>query len=142
MSFLSTFMRSALRITGAEHAAAFDTSMTIVDSSGLEAELEAFVLECIRDTMTTDAPVITDNYSLSIDPSQVPHTNQVLPALRAIVVIPVAGYGAIYLSHPVRDGLIPRDMVEKLFHLAAAVIEQGQTEYQEDELLALYNEMS
>jgi len=59
------------------------------------------------------------------------------------VVIPVRGYGAIYMDQRIRSGsMIPKDMVAKLTRLAEQIAENEQREASIDIMVDLYKQMS
>jgi hypothetical protein len=142
-SVLPNFMRAAYNITAAERAIAVDNEFMIVDIENIElaeAQSENFPGNiCIRDAINSGETVITDSISLRIDPKNAPKTNQVFPTLRAIVVIPVPGRGAVYLDQRIRSGIIiPKDMVAKLTQLAHQI---GEDEITIDTMVDLYKQM-
>jgi hypothetical protein len=145
-SVLPNFMRAAYNITAAERAIAVDNEFMIVDIENIElaeAQSENFPGNiCIRDAINSGETVITDSISLRIDPKNAPKTNQVFPTLRAIVVIPVPGRGAVYLDQRIRSGIIiPKDMVAKLTQLAHQIGENPEDEITIDTMVDLYKQM-
>ncbi len=139
--FLLSFMRVAHRVTKAERAFAVDTNLTVSGTVGITPEqIEAAYLKCIQEALNRGEPIITDNYTLTVEPAKAPVTNQSFPQLRAVFFIPLAGYGAICLDQRLQRGIIAKDKVDRLMELGRrAAAEQPVSS--EDELLALYNQM-
>lgn len=139
-SFLLNFMRVAHQITKAERAFAVDNNLTVRGTVGMAPDqIEAAYLKCIKDALNRGEPVITDNYTMTIEPSKAPVTNQSFPQLRAVFIIPLAGHGAICLDQRLQRGIIAKDKVDRLMQLGQQAIADQQTGSTEDELLALYN---
>jgi hypothetical protein len=142
-TFLSNFMRLARDITGAERAMATDGDLSILATVNLE---QADVMspqfngiEIIRQALDDGEPIITNN--AVIDPRRAPVTNTNFSNLRVVVVIPVEEYGAVYLDQHIRRGVIPKDVVDRLWLLAERVADSGKMERTEDELHTLYQQM-
>ncbi len=142
-SFVSNFMRAAVFITGMERALAVNMDMEILDSVNLqEADIEAerFTgVETIQRAFASGKYEITNN--LKIDPSQAPTTNTNFADLRVVIVLPLMGHGAVYLDRPLRNGMLPREVVEKLMALANQVIQNQQTEVNASDLSAMYERL-
>lgn len=140
-SFLLNFMRVAHQVTKAERAFAVDSSLTVRGTVGIMPEqIEAVYLKCIKDALDRGEPIITDNYTMTIEPSKAPVTNQSFPQLRAVFIIPLAGYGAICLDQRLQRGIIAKDKVDRLMQLGRQAIADQLTETGEDELLSLYHQ--
>lgn len=140
--FLLSFMRVAHLVTKAERAFAVDTSLTVAGTVGITPEqIEAAYLKCIQDALNRGEPIITDNYTLTVEPAKAPVTNQSFPQLRAVFFIPLAGHGAICLDQRIQRGIIAKDKVDRLMELGRRAVAAEHTASSEDELLALYNQM-
>ncbi len=137
--FLLNFMRVAHQVTQAERAFAVDTGLDVVGAVGIVPEqVEAAYLKCAKEALNRDEPIITDNYTLTIEPSEAPVTNQSFPRLRAVFFIPLAGHGVICLDQRLQRGIIAKDKIDRLMQLGRrAAVEQVSSS--EAELLALYN---
>lgn len=137
--FLSNFMRVALEITGAERAVACDAESAIINFHNIEQTdllSEKFSgMEIVRQSLESGLPIITNNAVSSITDAPVTNTNY--SNLRVIVVIPIAGVGAIYLDQPIRKGIIPKDKVDRL----AALAQRAATDSSAAELKSLYQEI-
>jgi hypothetical protein len=136
-------MRAAVYVTGMERALAVNMEAEIIDSVNLQQadiESERFTgVEAIQKAFENGQYVITNN--LRIDPATAPTTNTNFADLRVVVALPLAGYGAVYLDQPLRNGMVPRDIVEKLMALAEHVIQQSSTNLNASDLVAMYEEM-
>lgn len=134
-------MRVALEVTRVERAFAVDVSLNVLGVINLgQEEIEAAYLKCARKALETGEPIITDNYAMTLDPSQAPKTNQSFPQLRTVVFIPVAGYGTVCLDQSVRRGIMPREKVDKLMRLVRHLLQTEQTDLSEEAMIVLYRQ--
>jgi len=142
-SFVSNFMRAAVYITGMERALAVNMDMEILDSMDLQQadiESERFTgVEAIQKAFASGRYEITNN--LKIDPAKAPTTNTNFSDLRVVIVLPLMGHGAVYLDRPLRGGMIPKEVIEKLMALAEYVVQQEQTEANASDLAAMYEQL-
>jgi|FLYN01.1.fsa_nt_gi hypothetical protein len=142
-AFVSNFMRAAVYITGMERALAVNADLEIVDSVNLQQadiESERFTgVEAIQKAVESGRYIISNN--LKIDPAQAPTTNVNFSDLRVVIALPLMGHGAVYLDQPLRNGMVPRETVEKLMALAQHVIQQQGEEASASDLVALYEQM-
>jgi hypothetical protein len=143
-TFLSNFMHVALDITGAERALAVDPDLTIVDMINLEqADVldDNFIgIDVIQRALQSGEAIVTNN-AVS-DVTHAPNTNTNFSNLRLVVVIPVGGYGAIYLDQLMRKGVIPKDRVNRLMELGEQIAESGELELSADEIGERYQQMA
>lgn len=140
-SFLLNFMRVAYHVTRAERAFAVDNDLTVRGTVGITPEqIEAAYLKCIKRALERGEAIITDNYTMTIEPSQAPITNQSFPQLRAVFIIPLVGHGAVCLDQRLQRGIIAKDKVDRLMQLGRRAIADQLTETSEDGLLALYSQ--
>lgn len=138
-SFLPNLMRVAQHVTKAERAFAVDESLSVVSLLNIKPEsIEPAYLRCIKQAMADARPMITDNYTMMIDPARAPVTNQSFPRLRAVIIIPVAGYGAVCLDQTVRGGIIAKDKVDRLMQLGRTLLREGAVELDEAAMIARY----
>jgi hypothetical protein len=141
-AFLSNIMRVAFDATKAERAFAVDSNMTVVGTLNMSPEqVEAPYIKCVQKAISQGKPIITDNYTMTIDPSKAPVTNQSFPKLRFVVVLPVKDHGAVCLDQSLREGVTSKDKVDKLATFINHVLDHQQTDADEDELIDLYNAM-
>lgn len=138
-TLLLNYMRVAYDVTKAERAFAVDMDLEVVGMLDItQEEIEAPYLKSIQQTLNDGEPVITDNYTMTIDPSKAPVTNQSFPKLRFVVILPVAGQGAICLDQSLRGGVTSKDRVDRLGQLMRHLLENQQTELDEGEMMAVY----
>jgi hypothetical protein len=142
-SFISNFMHFSLQATGAERGLACDTELSIVDQANLD---QADVMSdkftgfaSMQRALEQGEPIITNNAVM--DPAMAPVTNTNFSNLRIVVVIPLINCGAIYLDQPIRRGIIPKPVVNKLFNLGNYLLENNQADISEDGLIELYEQM-
>lgn len=139
-SLLSNFLRVALEKTGAERGLAADSDMAIIDTVNLDqADImsQAFMgIETIRQALDSGEAIITNNAVTSL--SDAPVTNTSFSNLRVVVVIPVGEYGAVYLDQPIRNGIIPKETVDRLMALGEKVTRDQQTELSATQLYEMY----
>jgi hypothetical protein len=140
---LSSFMHLALQKTRAERALVADNELAIVDMINLEqADImsDSFLgIETIRQALDSGEPIVTNNAVTSV--SNAPLTNTNFSNLRVVVVIPVADYGAVYLDQPIRNGIIPKDTIDRLMAVSQHVAQNGQVDLNEAELGELYQQI-
>ncbi|MAS35965.1 MAG: hypothetical protein CL610_18300 [Anaerolineaceae bacterium] len=138
-TFLLNLMRVTHDVTRAERAFAVDLELNILGTLNITPEqVEAPYLACIRQALAEGTPIITDNYTMSIDPSKAPVTNKSFPKLRFVVILPVKDVGAVCLDQNLRGGVTTKDKVERLTQFIQHVLDNNKTELDEDELSALY----
>ena len=139
-TLLLNFMRVAYDIMKADRAFAVDMDMTTIGMLNISPEqIEAPYLNCIQQTLGQGKPIITDNYTMTLEPSEVPVTNQSFPKLRFVVVIPVTGYGAICLDQSLSGGVTSKDKVDRLGTLINQILANNQINLEEEEILELYS---
>src|SRR5690606_29096615 len=146
IGFLNNFMHFAYTTTDSERAIALDLEMNIHDSVNVDDALlqkEDFadlLRSSINEAITTDDIVVTNN--LITDPEDAPKTNVHLHELRMVVALPLQGYGAIYLDKRIRQGIYPRDLVERLNDFAHYLIENNKTDLTTTEFDSLFEDVS
>jgi hypothetical protein len=140
--FLLNYMRVAFDVTKAERAFAVDTNLNVLGTINIsQTEIEAPYFKSIRKAINEHQVIITDNYTMTIDPAKAPVTNQSFPKLRFVLVLPVRGVGAICLDQSLRAGVTTKDKVDRLIHLVNRIVEDGETELNEEALLDRFNAM-
>ena len=131
VEFLTNFMRFAQATTRAERSMALDLELNIHDRMNVddallnEEEFADLLRNAIDEAINTDDVVITNN--LITDPEDAPKTNVHLHELRMVVAIPVPGHGAVYLDQRIRQGVFPRDLVEKLNEFGRYLVDNDKT---------------
>lgn len=138
-TFLLNLMRVASDATSAERAFAVNLELSVVGTLNIAPEqIEAPYMKCVQQAMREGNAIITDNYSISIDPSKAPVTNKSFPKLRFVLALPVQGHGAICLDQSLRGGVTTKDKVERLKTFVQQVLDNQQTHLDEDQLTELY----
>lgn len=144
-TFLENLMYAAKKITHAERCLVVNNEMQVIDAVNLtqetieSEEFGEFALGCLRDALNTGKPVITNN--VITDPSEAPTTNTNFANLRVVVAVPVIGHGAIYLDQHIRNGIIPKQMIDRLMGLVTHLLETRQVSRSEAEMVAMYQQM-
>ncbi|HEX2619404.1 MAG TPA: hypothetical protein VHL11_04630, partial [Phototrophicaceae bacterium] len=69
-------------------------------------------------------------------------TNTNFANLRVVVCIPVKGHGAVYLDQHIRNGIIPRDMIDRLTEVVFNIQKNQQEDASEEQILTLYEKMA
>ncbi len=140
-SFLLNFMRAALDITQVERAFAVDTELGVLGTININLEeIDSGYLKCARQALEENKTIISDSYTIATGSADAPNTNHSIPQIRSVVFIPIQSQGAICLDQSVRNGVISKEAVDKLTHLAAYMVEQQQTDLDEAHMAALYND--
>jgi len=141
--FLTNLLYLAQHVTEAERGMAVDLQMTVaaaiaLDDATLQSETFTSVAHSsIRAAWQQTEPVHSNN--LFKDPSDAPRTNTSFANLRMVVAIPVPDAGAIYLDQHIRQGVIVRDDVDRLFAFAARLAREGQTDLSREDMFNLYD---
>lgn len=144
-AFLSQFLSAALQITNAERGMAVDTDLTVLEMHNLDEkmvqmpEFGDLAFQALGDAISQRETILTNN--VITDPAQAPITNTNFSELRVVVAIPVLGVGAIYLDQHIRNGIIPRENIEKLQEVATRVVTANRLEMTHEEIVALFNQI-
>lgn len=118
---LTRLLRFALSETRVDRVYAFDTHGTLVEHAILDKEststpeISEYMSGLIQRANQTGQLILSNN--TFIDPSQAPNTNTSIQNLRIYVVLPVQGYGVLFLDQPIGSGIVPRPTIDKLFAL-------------------------
>lgn len=143
--FLAHFLKAALEITQAERGFAVDESLDVqalinLDEAVLQSpDFADLAFQALQNAIRQRETVLTNN--VITDPAQAPITNTNFSDLRVIVAIPAIGIGAIYLDQHIRNGIIPREQIEKLRELASRLIGTNHVDMSDDEMVALFQRM-
>ena len=142
-AFLSNFMRLALQQTGAERALAADSDLAIIDMINLDqADImddTFYGIETIRQALDSGEAIVTNNAVTNV--SNAPLTNTNFSNLRVVVVIPIADYGAVYLDQSIRNGVIPKETIDRLVAVSDYYADSDELEASEEELMEVYHQM-
>ena len=118
---LTRLLRFALSETRVDRVYAFDTNGALVEHAILDKEntsspeISEYMSGLIQRANQTGQLILSNN--TFIDPSQAPNTNTSIQNLRIYVVLPVQGYGVLFLDQPIGSGIVPRPTIDKLFAL-------------------------
>lgn len=143
--FPGKFLRVAKDIIHAERGMAVDADLTLVETINLTPDImqaprfNDVAQTSLQKAVANGEVVITNN--LITDPSQAPLTNTSFADLRLVIVVPLKGHGAIYLDQPIKKGIVPRETVEKLLHLANQLIENGLEDSSEEQFAEWYTQL-
>ena len=139
-------MEAAKKITHAERCMVVNTDLELLEMINVDrAMVEStafgeFALECLREAIKSDEVVITNN--VITDPSDAPTTNTNFANLRVVVALPLVGHGAVYLDQHIRNGIIPRQMIERLMRMANHVRENNLENSSSSELVQLFQTLN
>lgn len=142
VEFLTNFMRFAQATTRAERSMALDLELNIHDKMNVddalldEEEFADLLRNAIDEAINSDDVVITNN--LITDPEDAPKTNLHLHELRMIVAIPVPGHGAVYLDQRIRQGVFPRELVDKLNEFGRYLVDNDKIDLNQSEINDLF----
>ncbi len=141
-TLLTNLMQLAIEQTKADRAMICDTKLAVLGSVKLDqAEiLSEHLTDVVQKAITTGQPVITNNAVR--DAANAPHTKTNFDNLRGVVVIPVAGVGALYLDRPLKQGIIAKGTVDRLLKVAELAAKEGQPEATTARLDELYKQVS
>jgi hypothetical protein len=139
-SLLANLMQLAVQQTGADRAMVCDTQLAIVSSINLNQSdiLSEHLTDVVQKAITTGQPVITNNAVR--DAANAPHTKTSFDNLRGVVVIPVAGAGALYLDRPLKQGIIAKNTVMRLMKVGEQAAKSAEAETTADKLGELFQQ--
>ncbi len=139
-SLLANLMQLAVQQTGADRAMVCDTQLAIVGSINLNQSdiLSEHLTDVVQKAITSGQPVISNNAVR--DAANAPHTKTSFDNLRGVVVIPVAGVGALYLDRPLKQGIIAKNTVMRLMKVGEEAAKSDQAETTADKLGELFQQ--
>jgi hypothetical protein len=139
------FLNAAMEIGACDRGMAVDDEMNILDSINLNDEtrqsprFNLLMSVAVRRSLDTNEAIITNNVVTSA--AEAPLTNTSFSDLRMVVAIPLEGIGAIYMDKPVKQGIIPRQMVDTLYEVGQDVIKSDPPiEADKDEFINRYKQ--
>jgi hypothetical protein len=139
------FLNAAMEIGACDRGMAVDDEMNILDSINLNDEtrqsprFNLLMSVAVRRSLDTNEAIITNNVVTSA--AEAPLTNTSFSDLRMVVAIPLEGIGAIYMDKPVKQGIIPRQMVDTLYEVGQDVIKSDPPiEADKDEFITRYKQ--
>lgn len=143
--FLVNFMYAAKTITKAQRGMAVDADLQLLDTINLSQDIinsnlfQEVASNNLNRALQKGEAIITNN--MITDPSQAPVTNTNFADLRVVIIIPVDGYGAVYLDQPLRYGIIARSVIDKLVRLAMFILENQLEDGSPEQIEAWYGEL-
>jgi len=139
------FLNAAMEIGACDRGMAVDDEMNILDSINLNDEtrqsprFNLMMSVAVRRSLDTNEAIITNNVVTSA--AEAPLTNTSFSDLRMVVAIPLEGIGAIYMDKPVKQGIIPRQMVDTLYEVGQDVIKSDPPiEADKEEFITRYKQ--
>lgn len=117
-AILTRLLRFAVAETRADRIYAFDSTGQLVDYAQLDSpsseppQITSLMAGLIADAIQKNELVLSNN--TFIDPTQAPNTNTSIQNLRIYVVIPVKNFGVLFLDQPIRSGIVPRPIIDRL----------------------------
>lgn len=126
---LTRLLRFALSETRVDRVYAFDTHGNLVEHAILDKEnasapdISDYMAGLIQRANQTGQLILSNN--TFIDPAQAPNTNTSIQNLRIYVVLPIQGYGVLFLDQPIGSGIVPRPIIDKLFTLCQRAAHTG-----------------
>jgi hypothetical protein len=145
-SFLARLLSVAHQVTQAERGFAVNNDLKVlekfnVDDSVLEEQsFRDFAHTWLTRALDDGKTIITNN--IITDPSKAPNTNTNFANLRVVVCIPVKAHGAIYLDQHIRNGIIPRDVIDRFSDMIYSIQKNRQEDISEEHMLAMFEKMS
>ncbi|MBC8097932.1 MAG: hypothetical protein H7Y11_00690 [Armatimonadetes bacterium] len=144
-NFLTRFFQVAQQVTRAERGFALDTGFEVVatynldDSTLTERVFNDFAYTWLRRAMEDNKPIITNN--IITDSRKAPDTNTGFSNLRVVVCIPLYGHGGFYLDQHIRNGIIPRNIIDRLGDAFYTLQKNQQADATVEDILAVFNRM-
>lgn len=141
--FLDNLLKAAKKITHSDRSLAVDTDYKVVITLDIDDDILQsdkfmdFALQCLQEAVDSEDIVITNN--VITNPEDAPTTNTNFANLRLVMTLPVAGYGAIYLDRHIRNGVVAKEMIERLMRLITYLIEEQKYESEDAEIIELYH---
>lgn len=141
-SFLTRFFHVAQKVTEADRGLAVNSALEVLDKVNVDEKTLAdqafmdFSQTWLRRAIEGGETIITNN--IITDPSQAPTTNTNFANLRVVVCIPMSEHGAVYLDQHIRNGIIPREVIDRLSKVAGKLLENPQPDITEAEIMAVY----
>ena len=141
-TFIENFMLAAQKVSHAERCLVVDPQLQLLNTLNVSdkelqsAEFNNLAMECLRQAWESGEALITNN--VIPDPSDAPTTNTNFANLRVIVALPIVGHGAIYMDQHIRNGIIPKQMVDQLMRLAEILMQKHQEALSVSEMVQQY----
>lgn len=144
--FLENLLKVAQNVTRAERGLVVDQAVTVLHAENFPAavpgatDFDEFAVRNLKQALAEDEAVLANNVIQDI--SEAPTTNTNFADLRIVVALPVAGHGAVYLDRHIREGVIPKRVIDQLMRLIRHVLQEGLLVSSASELMVLYDQLS
>lgn len=143
--FLTRLLRVAWQITQAERGLAVDNDLNIVETLHFDEDPTSdksfmdFATDWLQRAIESGQTIITNN--IITDPSDAPTTNTNFANLRVVVVIPAKDQGAIYLDQHIRNGIIQRDIIDRINQMLDGLKAGDYESVSEQHMLEAYDRL-
>ena len=144
-NFLENLLVAVVQITDAERGLAVSEDLTVqrvtnVDDAMLDsAEFMNFANACMQQALDTQDAVVTNN--IITDISDAPTTNTNFSNLRVIVALPIKDHGAIYVDQHIRNGVISKEVTDKVMRLVNRLLDDQQLHFTAEQIITLYRKL-
>lgn len=144
-NFLENLLIAVIEITDAERGLAVSEDLVVQKASNFEGamlespEFIGFANECMQQALDTKDAVVTNN--IITDISDAPTTNTNFSNLRVIVALPIKDHGAIYVDQHIRNGVIPKDVTDKLMRLVNQLLDDNSLHFTKEQIIAQYRQI-
>ncbi len=124
-TLLTRLLRAVLGVTRVDRIYAFDLTGTLTEhamvdpKAPIEPLISEFMLGLVKRALSQGQLVLSNN--TFTDPAQAPTTNIGINNLRIYVVLPVPTLGVIFLDQAIGMGVVPRQMIDRLFNTLQTV---------------------
>lgn len=144
-NFLENLLTAVIEITVAERGLAVSEDLTVqkvnnFDGAMLEStEFMEFANACLQRAIDTNDAVVTNN--IITDISEAPTTNTNFSDLRVIVALPIKDHGAIYVDQHIRNGVIAKEVTDKLMQLVNRLLDRQSVNFTKEQIIAVYRQL-
>ncbi|MEQ8672819.1 MAG: hypothetical protein RLP44_26390 [Aggregatilineales bacterium] len=144
-NFLENLLTAVIEITDAERGLAVSEDLTVqrinnIDETVLDSsEFMDFANSCMQQALDTQNAVVTNN--IITDISDAPTTNTNFSNLRVIVALPIKGHGAIYVDQHIRNGVISKEVTDKVMQLVNRLLDDQQLHFTAEQIVRLYHKL-
>jgi len=144
-TFLENLMHAAKKITHAERCMVVDDDLQVISMVNLDQEtiesdkFNDFASATLREAMDKNEAIITNN--VITDVSEAPTTNTNFTNLRVVVAVPVERQGAIYLDQHIRNGVIPKPMIDRFMGLVNHLLTNGMETLSSTEMVKMFQKI-
>ena len=142
-TFLENLLGIVIDLTSTERGLAVDGDLAVqkarnMDSALLESEdFMDFTNGCLREALDSGDTVFTNN--VITDLSEAPTTNTNFSNLRVIVALPIDTKGAIYIDQHIKNGVIHKEIIEKIERLIGELLPVSDQPMSKDDMMERFN---